>query len=281
MDDNDLKIVHITDLHFFQFPKNILKLFNKRILGCLNWELNRKKRFDFSGAERFLTFLSQYKDVVVIVSGDLTVTAHDEEFLLAKHFIDSIRKKGFPVYVLPGNHDYYTFEAVRNRRYETLFSEYNISEHYPAVVHLPDGTPLILLHTVRPNILYSRGVIDRSQLRRLEEIIVSLEKPAIVCGHYPVLYHTREYCSSYSHRLKNSDLLREVLIRTKVPLLYIAGHVHHYSLSKDDAQPLITYLCSPPLFYSERRKGGFSEITINDNQFHVRMKTLYNSLPSK
>jgi len=275
MDDNNLKIIHITDLHFFQFPDNILKLFNKRILGCLNWELNRKKRFDFSGAERFINFLSQYKNVAVIVSGDLTVTALEEEFLLAKNFIDNIRKKGFPVYVIPGNHDYYTFEAVRNKRYETVFSEYCPDETYPATVHLPDGTPLILIHTVRPNILSARGVIDREQLQRLEKIILSLEKPAIVCGHYPVLHHTPEYYSSSSHRLKNSEMLREILIKTKVPILYMAGHVHHYSLNKEEAQPLVTYLCSPPLFYSQQRKGGFSEITIKDNQFDIQMKTLY------
>ena len=275
MDDNNLKIIHITDLHFFQFPGNILKLFNKRILGCLNWELNRKKRFDFSGAERFLNFLSQYKNVGVIVTGDLTVTALEEEFLLAKNFIDSIRKKNLSVYIIPGNHDYYTFEAVRNKRYETLFSEYSPPKTYPAVVHLPDGTPLILIHTVRPNILSARGVIDREQLQRLEKIIVSLERPAIVCAHYPVLHHTPEYYSSYSHRLKNSDLLREILVKTKVPILYIAGHVHHYSLNKDDAQPLVTYLSSPPLFYSQQRNGGFSEITIKNNQFDIQIKTLY------
>lgn len=275
MDDNNLKIIHITDLHFFQFPENILKLCNKRILGCLNWKLNRKKRFDFSGAERFINLLSQYKNVAVIVTGDLTVTALEEEFLLAKNFIDVIRKKGFPVYVIPGNHDYYTFESVRNHRYETLFSEYNLPKTYPAVVHLSDGTPLIFIHTVRPNILSSRGVIDRGQLQRLEEIIVSLEKPAIVCGHYPVLHHTPEYYSSYSRRLINSNLLREVLKRTKIPVLYIAGHVHHYSLNKDDTQTRVTYLCSPPLFYSQQRKGGFSEISIKGNQFDIQLKTLY------
>ncbi|MGC8737528.1 MAG: metallophosphoesterase family protein [Candidatus Hydrogenedens sp.] len=270
-----MKIIHITDLHFFQFPGNVLKLFNKRILGCLNWELNRKRRFDFTSIEQFITLLSQYKNATIIVSGDLTVTALEEEFLLAKNFLDTVQKKGFPIYIIPGNHDYYTFEAIRYKRYENLFSEYFIPEDYPAIIYLSDGTPLILIHTVRPNLISSRGVIDTKQLKRLEKIIVSLDRPAIVCGHYPVLHQTPEYYSSYSRRLKNSNLLRKILIQTTVPLLYLAGHVHHYSVNKDDTQPLITYLCSPPLFYSQPRKGGFSEITLKDNQFNIQMKTLY------
>lgn len=273
MEDTHLKIIHITDLHFFQFPKNILKLFNKRILGCLNWELNRKKRFDFSSAERFLNKLEQYKNAVVLVSGDLTVTALEEEFLLAKEFIDDIRNKGFPVYVIPGNHDYYTFEAIREKRYETLFSEYLLSEKYPTVIPLYDGTPLILLHVVKPNFLSSRGVIDKGQLHRLREIIQSLDKPAVVCAHYPVLHHTKEYHSSYSRQLKNAHLLREVLIQTRVPILYIAGHVHHYSLSKDETNPLITYLCSPPLFYTKVKRGGFSEITLETGNFSIHLNS--------
>lgn len=271
MNDNILKIIHITDLHFFQFSGNIFKLFNKRILGCLNWELNRKKRFDFSSKERFLNKLEQYKNAVVIVTGDLTVTALEEEFLLAKNFIDDIRKRGIPIYVIPGNHDYYTFESVRRKRYETIFSEYCISGTYPIITHLPDGTSLISIHTVRPNFLSSRGVIDEGQIYRLGEIIKSLDKPAIICAHYPVLHRTPEYYSSYSRALKNANILRDVLIKTKVNLLYIAGHVHHYSLNKDNTNPLVTYLCSPPLFYSKRRKGGFCEIAIEKDQFNIQI----------
>ncbi len=274
MDTTPLKIIHITDLHFFEFPKNILKLFNKRILGCLNWEWNRKKWFDFSTAKRFLNQLEQYKNTVVLVSGDLTVTALEEEFLLAKKFIDDIRKRSFPLYVIPGNHDYYTFEAIRKKRYETFLSEYLLSEKYPTVISLYDGTPLILIHTVKPNFLSSRGVIDKDQLHRLREIIPSLDKPAVVCGHYPVLHHTKEYHSSYSRQLKNAHLLREVLVQTKVPILYIAGHVHHYSLSKDETNPLITYLCSPPLFYSKVRNGGFCEITLENGNFNIKLNSV-------
>jgi len=275
MSKGRLKIIHITDLHFYEFPKNMLSLFNKRILGCLNWELNRKKRFDFTRVEQFLKVLNQYKNSAVMISGDLTVTAHEKEFYLAKRFIDNIRMGGFPVYVIPGNHDYYTFEAVRRRRYETIFKEYCLSDAYPTVIPSSDGTSLVFLHTVRPNIISSRGEIDNEQIQKLKEIVSSLKSPSIVCGHYPILHQTPEYYSSYSRRLKNADSLRKVLIQTKVPLLYIAGHVHHYSLNRDEVNPLVTYLCSPPLFYSQQRNGGYCEITIENNQFHIQLKNLY------
>jgi len=178
------------------------------------------------------------------------------------------------VYVIPGNHDYYTFEAVRNKRYETLFSDYNISNKYPVVITLPNSTPLIFLHTVRANVVSSRGAIDKQQIHQLGEIISALDKPAVICGHYPVLHHTPEYYSSYFRQLKNANLLRKVLLNTKVPLLYIAGHVHHYSFNRDDRNPLVTYLCTPPLFYTKDRHGGFCEITIHENLFDVQLRTI-------
>ncbi len=275
MDESHFHLIHITDLHFYQFPKKISKLLNKRILGCINWELNRKKRFDFNNTERFLNLLKKYKNTSIVITGDLTVTSLEEEFHIAKDFIDKIREKGFPVFVIPGNHDYYTFESVRQKRYETLFSEYSISNTYPAMVPMPNGIKLILLYTVRPNILSSRGEIDKKQIQQLKEILSSLDQPAIICAHYPILHHTREYYSSYSRRLKNADLLRKAIIQTSVPTLYIAGHVHHYSLTPDKQNPCVQYLCSPALFYNKEKNGGFSIITFEDGKFNISFNSMY------
>jgi len=276
MNENEpLKLIHITDLHFFCFPKKISQLLNKRILGCFNWKLNRKRRFDFEAIDQFLNILKAYKNAVVLVSGDLTVTALEEEFYYAKKFIDKIKDMDFPVFVIPGNHDYYTYEAVRKKRCEKILSEYIIPNDDVAMTYLSDNTPLIFLHTVRPNFLTSRGEISLKQIQQLKDILQKIDKPTVICAHYPVLHHTPEYYSSYSRKLENSNHLREVLIQTKVPLLYVAGHVHHYSLSRDRDNPLVQYLISPALFYNCERNGGFSEITIQNGEFHVSLKSIY------
>ncbi len=274
--DEQIKIIHITDLHFYKFPASILKLLNKRILGCLNWELNRKRRFDFNNTGRFINFLKKQNNAVVLITGDLTVTAHEEEFYIAKEFLNKIRATGHRLFVIPGNHDYYTFECVKKKRFETLLSDYCLTDDYPIVVKLPNGIPIIFLHTVRPNILSSRGEIDKEQIEKLNEIISSLHTPAVVCSHYPVLHHTPEYYSSYSRRLKNADLLRQTITQTRVPLLYVAGHVHHYSLTQDKNNPLVQYLCSPAFFYNQKRGGGFSIITLKEDTFSIAFQSLYN-----
>lgn len=266
-----INLVHITDLHFFSQGLTLSHFLSKRFLGYFNWILNRRRRFDFSFADRFFTRLKQQKPRAVIISGDLTVTSDLKEFEVARQFVDRIRSVGVPLYLIPGNHDYYTFESVRRRRFEEFFDDYLVSKDYPAFVKLEENLSMIFLHTVKPNLLSSRGCISPEQVEKLGVIINDSSSPLIVCSHYPVLHRTDTYYSNLTRRLVNAKLLRSVLIKSRVPLLYIAGHVHHYSYTVDKENSLVSYLTTPPLFYRREFNGGYCEINFDGEKFGVKL----------
>ncbi len=269
--NNPVTLVHITDLHFFSQRVTISHFFSKRLLGYVNWVVNRSRRFDFTFADKFLARVRERKPRAVIISGDFTVTSDLREFEIAKEFVDDIKSIGVSVYLIPGNHDYYTFESVRNRQFERFFGEYLVSGGYPAGVKLEGNLSMIFLHTVMPNFFSSRGVISREQLEKLAGIVKNSNLPVIVCAHYPVLHRTETYYSNVTRRLGNASLLRQVLIGSRVPLLYIAGHVHHYSYTVDRDNSLVAYLTTPPLFYKREYNGGYCEISFDGEKFGVKL----------
>lgn len=265
-----VSLIHITDLHFFSRKFTLSHFFSKRILGYTNWLINRGKRFDFTKKDVFLTHLEKEKPGAVVISGDFTVTSDKKEFEIARRFVDDISSLKIQVYIIPGNHDYYTFKSVRGKLFENIFDKYLLSGEFPISVQLTDGLSIVFLHTVKPNLLSSRGKISRNQIKRLEEIICNSKLPMVVCAHYPVLHKTETYYSNITRRLGNARLLRQVLQRTRVPLLYIAGHVHHYSYTVDNKNSLVTYLTTPPLFYKRERNGGYCKIVFDGEKFDVK-----------
>ncbi|MCX8064728.1 MAG: metallophosphoesterase [Candidatus Hydrogenedentes bacterium] len=269
-----INLIHITDLHFFSYGLAPSHFLSKRILGYVNWVLNRSKRFDFSSKDKFLAYLRNAKPKGVIISGDFTVTSDDREFELARRFTDEIKSLSIPVYIIPGNHDYYTFESVRRKRFEFFFKDYLISEEYPYSVRIDDNLTVIFLHTVRPNFLSSRGVISKEQVEKLGEMIATNKTPVIVCGHYPILHKTDTYYSNATRRLKGARFLRKVIVQAQTSLLYIAGHVHHYSYTVDRDNSRVSYLTTPPLFYRKDKEGGFCEITLCGEDFKIKFHLL-------
>lgn len=273
MNDTQSRILHITDLHFFEPHIPLRRLFNKRLLGYWNAKLNRARKFDFSTAEQFLKFIGKESIDTVIVTGDVTTTADIEEFKKAKQFFETLKQQGVILYLIPGNHDYYTFESVRLHRFEKSLHEFVLSDNYPVRTQLPTGHELILLQSARANLLSSRGILSIEQISQLDKWITELEQPTIIACHYPVLHRTPEYYSSFSRRLINANRLKATLQKTKVPILYLTGHVHRYSYVQDKINPLVTYLCSPPLFYKAKRGGGFCIIKVSKLGFDVQLIT--------
>ena len=269
--NNPITLVHITDLHFFSRGLSLSHFLSKRFLGYFNWIMNRSKKFDFSLTEGFLAQIEKEKPKAVIITGDFSVTSDVREFEKAREFVDRIKATGVSVYLIPGNHDYYTFESVRKKQFEKFFGGYLVSDEYPVVVKLNDNLTIVFLNTVKPNLLSSRGAISQKEIEELEKILASGTAPMIVSAHYPVLHKTETYYSNITRRLGNSKLLRRALIKSKVPLLYIAGHVHHYSYTVDKENPLVAYLTTPPLFYRREFNGGYTEINFNGEKFSVKL----------
>lgn len=270
-------ILHVADLHFWKFVRNPFRLLSKRVLGNANVYLRRRHEFPMAQAEALIEGLEATGERQALLTGDFSSTALDEEFVLARAFVDTLATRGFSVHLLPGNHDVYTYESHRLKRFERHFAPYIPEAGYPAASQFPGGTPLVLVPTVGPNFLSSKGWISVEEIRKTAELLQDIKAPTIVAGHYPVLNETPGYRLTTNRLLRNADGLRRVLGESGVPILYVAGHVHRFSHVQDSVYPNLTHLCTGAFFRDNTResiRGEFSRIRISESGFEVHRYVL-------
>lgn len=266
-------LIHITDLHFWEIVKNPLALMNKRFLGNANVIYRRRKEFPMAQAAIYSEHLASLGIQNCLIGGDFTSTATHGEYQMGRKFVEKLVQRGMNVHLMPGNHDVYTFESVRTRRFHQYFGDYAPAEGYPHAARLPGGTPLILVPTVCPNILSSAGRITDAEARATRDLVMACpEGPILVAGHYPILHRTAGYTSSKSRQLRNAEALRTALGETGRTVLYIAGHVHRFSYTQDDRYPNLTHLTTGAFFLQRPRencRGAFSTIHTDGHSIRV------------
>ncbi len=190
-------IAHISDLHFGRL--------NEQIAEVLLIELNTR------GPE------------LVVISGDFTQRAQPEEFRAARRYVDLLEP---PTLCIPGNHDVPSYNLL-----ERFLTPYRRYQHYfgPELCPWIEGTEFAILgvNTARSYSLsrdWSRGRINRDQMRRIETCFANVEakKIRIVVTHHPFL-------------LPEGDLKRGLVGRWRDALqrmshvgvdLLLAGHLH-------------------------------------------------------
>lgn len=264
--------IHIGDVHFWRVVTNPFDLLNKRFVGNINVWLRRRHEFLMHNADTFADWAAGTGIRDVLMTGDFTSTATHDEFRLAVRFVNRMREHGLTIAMVPGNHDVYTFEAMRERRFERYFQDYMPDQELPARLTLRGGTPLILIPTARPNLWSSRGYISAKEIEGVAAALEACDRPTIVAGHYPVLARTYGYDSASSRRLLNAAALHEVLGAFKHPLLYVCGHVHRFSYVTDARYPHLAHLSTGAFFRDAResqRQGEFTEVQVMRDGFEV------------
>ena len=264
--------LHIADIHFWRVVYNPLKLLNKRFIGNLNVFLRRRHEYVLERAEPHADAVAAREPRFVLLTGDLTSTATDAEFRMARLFVDGLVRRGLKVAVLPGNHDVYTFRSHRSRRFERHFEPYIPSEGYPARVDLPGGTPLILVPTVKPNWFSSRGGIPAAVLGKIERLLADCGDQVVVAAHYPLLSRTPDYHTPWTHSLGGARALRALLGRSGKNILYVCGHVHRFSFLPDPRYPHVLYVSAAPFIGRGRQgraEGEFNEIALDAEKTQI------------
>ena len=266
-------LLHVTDLHFWEVVKNPFLLLNKRFIGNLNVWLRRRHAYHTDLAGAFAETLRDTGVSTILLGGDFTSTATNCEFEQALRFANALKEHGLEVLAIPGNHDVYTFEARRARRFERHFEAFLPPEPLPCRVRLPNGAQMVLAPTVCPNLLSSRGRITPQEIERCAALVADAPPgPVLVAAHYPVLNDTPAYHTSRGRSLRNAERLRAALGETGRQLLYIAGHVHRFSHVQDNTWPAVSHLCTGALFHQHpggHAYGGFSEIHVDASGFAV------------
>jgi 3',5'-cyclic AMP phosphodiesterase CpdA len=269
-------LIHIADIHFWRVVRNPLHLLNKRFLGNLTVLLKRRREFDMARAEPYADAIAEAAvpagAKTVLLTGDFVSTSTHDEFDLAARFVRGLRARGLEVHLLPGNHDVYTFESVRRKRFERHFGEFLPPDGYPSLMRLPGGTPLILVPTVRPRHFSARGHVTEDDVAQVRQLLAQTGDRVVVAGHYPLLHRTHGYASNRWRRLENADKLRRVLGESEKQILYAAGHVHAFSYERDPVYANLEHLTTGAFFKRDARQGiagEFTEIRVYTDRFEI------------
>lgn len=180
---------------------------------------------------------------VLLVLGDSTNNAHDEEHAYVLEFLQSVRDMGKEVFAIPGNHD--LTPSIHPADFVALYGDYGWDRAFSRDDALADcavmtegGTCLLLLDTnayTDHNTVAPLGGIADGTLRWLEGVLDSLPPgtPVIACGHHPILPAESRSDTTNAGRL--ADVLRLGGVR-----VYLCGHDHGFAAVNVDGLQQIT-----------------------------------------
>jgi 3',5'-cyclic AMP phosphodiesterase CpdA len=267
-----LRIVHVSDIHFWQYAFNPLRLLSKRLLGMTSLALGRARRFRLERVPELVARVRGLNPDHILITGDLTTTALPAEFHAAKTALAGWLHDPARVTVIPGNHDRYTMRAHRSRRFEHYFGEFTGGRSFPWLRVLADQTAILGLDPTRSGISAS-GELPDGELSRARQLLD--EDPPItrlvVACHYPVVTpaeHDRELARK---PLINAGSVGRWLA-TIGPHLYCCGHVHAaWAFRPDEIPNQLSLNAGAPLLRDRRggRSPGFLEINLEDRDVVV------------
>jgi 3',5'-cyclic AMP phosphodiesterase CpdA len=221
-----MRIVHVSDIHFWHYAINPLRLLSKRLLGMSSLVLLRARRFRLERASDLVERVSDLDPDHILITGDLTTTALPKEFHSARLALAPWLDDPARVTIVPGNHDRYTMRAHRSRRFERYFGAFCNEGEFPFLRMLDSETAILGLDPTKASIT-ARGELPSAQMRKCEEILAGARAVSrlLVACHYPVAVPP-DYRHEYAVKpMVNADEAGRWLA-TIGAHLYCCGHVH-------------------------------------------------------
>ena len=236
-----MRIVHLSDVHVtIEYRRLPLRRFGwRRAVAQLEWVgLRRSARYANALAvlRQIVAEIQDLRPDHVVLSGDLTALAVEEEFACARTALEPLCRPQL-LTVIPGNHDRYTAHAVAERRFERHFADllksdlpsYALPTGYPIVRLVGGELAVVGLDSTRlaPLPGLSFGSVGRAQLDALAQI---LDDPAVRDRALCVLVHHAPLRSGgepdrVTHGLHDAAPLLKLLAGRRCTLHH--GHVHH------------------------------------------------------
>lgn len=212
----------------------------KRVLGAANAALRRNRKF--VGAVEKLACLAEFVRSegieLVLSTGDYTTLGTEVEYALARAAVEPLLSAPRGFVHVPGNHDLYLPDAVRERRFERTFAdtlasdlpEYRGSGAFPLVRLVGDDVAVVAVASARanPQPWRSSGRIADGELVAFRRILAD---PRVIGRFVFVLTHyaprradgTRD---THLHGLENADdFLAACRAIERGAILH--GHIHH------------------------------------------------------
>jgi hypothetical protein len=179
-----MRVLHLSDVHVTiplrQLPWR--QMLNKRFIGAANLVLRRGRHFSQARQklEALASFCAEQQVDLVIATGDYTALGTDPELAAARSAIDCLTHQPLGFVTVPGNHDVYLHDVVRERRFERHFGDLMHSDLpercvdglWPLVRLYDEPIAVIAVNSARPNPApwRSSGAIPASQLAALNAL---------------------------------------------------------------------------------------------------------------
>jgi predicted MPP superfamily phosphohydrolase len=175
-----LRVAHLTDLHF-QLTPSFRELSFKRLVSSVHLHvLGRAKRFSLAAQREVIRAAAATLPDVVVVTGDLTAQGLRGELELARRELSCLLDR-VPCLVIPGNHDIYTRQCVRERTFEAVFSPWmhaageqsprpqsNLRDRSHGLYRLAHGPiDIVGLNPCRPTLFGAAGKYSEAEVRTL------------------------------------------------------------------------------------------------------------------
>jgi len=236
-----IRILHYSDPHIPTPLKRVpmAKWFSKRAIGGANLFLGRYRLF--ADAQEKLGALGSFKNEnqidLVICTGDYTALGLNHEYQEAVQTVRPLMEAPLGYINVPGNHDYYVTDALREERFRTYFGntlnsdlpEYQVDGPWPLVRLVGDRVAVIALNSSRPNPLpwRSSGRIPEIQLEMLVHLSNDSElknRLVYVITHYAPLLADGTF-DSRLHGLTNAQHFLDSCAQFPQAII-LCGHVH-------------------------------------------------------
>jgi len=235
-----MRIAHISDLHFSKPTYSPLQFFSKRWIGNFNLLFSRKRDYLATHLVPLPDLFQAQRVQHVIISGDLSTTSRPQEFEAAASFVEELKKKGFSVTLLPGNHDQYTQGAYRQKRFYHYFScPLSLKDQGVAAQKLDPHWWIVTLDTALATSWFFSGGLFSPQIEehlRAQLATLPKEDSVILVNHFPFFQNDRPHVW-----LERGPELQALIQSFPKVKLYLHGHSHRRTIAdlRADGLPLI------------------------------------------
>jgi len=254
-----MKLVLIGDIHLYSFKLRPRQWLSKRLLGLSNLYLFRRRTFAHERLHELFEQVAALKPDLILCSGDLTSTSLEIEFQDVMTYFEPLARE-FPIIMVPGNHDRYTFRSARTKRMEHVLRRM-MPVAFPHHQRLTDQWHLLALDSAIPQLVLSRGALGPDQLERAGAFLAqrTAEEGVVILCHYPVA-SPPGFASSWTHNLREDTQLRRMLEDCPARILFVHGHIHQpwvWHMDGHHGRPRLTCInAGAPSMISSRYPGG-------------------------
>jgi 3',5'-cyclic AMP phosphodiesterase CpdA len=237
-----IRILHFSDVHVQRpvFSAPARELVGKRILAGINLWLSRGRYFAETPEKlaSLANFAREHEVDIALCTGDYTAIGTADEHADARQHVNAIGEASkLGLITVPGNHDLYMPDTLRDRRFDKHFGdvlitdlpEYAVDGSFPFVRLFDTRLAIVGVNSARPNPnpLISSGVVPPVQLAALERILKDARlagRFVIVMTHYGILRRDGRP-DAKRHGLDNAEDLVRICAQPGVVLVH--GHIHH------------------------------------------------------